>query len=107
MSAQQHEAVTVEILDKEYLVSCPPEEREALLESARMLNERMRQVRDAGKVLGTERMAVITALNIVHEMEQSKRAQADRTEAVGEDLRRLEEKVRQAISRRPEPEPLD
>ena len=40
----ESEAVTVDILDKEYLVACPPEERDALVESARMLNERMRKV---------------------------------------------------------------
>ena len=43
--------VTVEILDKEYIVSCLEDERDALLESARLLNDRLRQVRDAGKVL--------------------------------------------------------
>ena len=101
------EAVSVEILDKEYLVACPPEEREALMESARLLNERMRQVRDSGKVLGTERMAVITALNIVHEMEQQKRSQASVSEEVGKDLKRLEDKVRLAIGRRPEAEPVN
>ncbi len=101
------EAVSVEILDKEYLVACPPEEREALLESARLLNDRMRQVRDAGKVLGTERMAVITALNVVHEMEQQKRSQASISETVGKDLKRLEDKVRLAIGRRSEAESVN
>ena len=103
----EHEAVTVEILDKEYLVACPQEERDALIESARLLNERLRQVRDAGKVLGTERMAVITALNIVHEMEQQKREQVSAHEALGADLKRLEERVRQAVGRRIESEPVD
>ena len=65
--------VSVEILDKEYLVSCTEEEKASLLESARLLNERMRQVRDSGKVLGVERMAVITALNVIHEFTQASR----------------------------------
>ncbi|ROR34632.1 cell division protein ZapA [Inmirania thermothiophila] len=60
-------AVTVRILDREYRVACPPEEREALLTSARHLGERMREIRDSGKVVGLERIAVMAALNITHD----------------------------------------
>ena len=105
--SSEHEPVSVEILDKEYLVACPAEERDALVESARLLNDRLRQVRDAGKVLGTERMAVITALNIVHEMEQQKRNQVSQSAELGQDLKRLEDKVKQAIGRRVGSESVD
>lgn len=60
--------VTVIILDKEYRVACPPEERDALLASAAMLNERMREIRDTGKVIGAERISTMAALNIAHEL---------------------------------------
>jgi len=60
--------VEVRILDKEYLVACPEEEREALLRSARHLDQKMREIRASGKVFGTERIAVMAALNITHEM---------------------------------------
>ena len=52
------DAVSITILDKEYMVACPQEEREDLLMSARYLDQRMKETRDNGKVLGTERMAV-------------------------------------------------
>lgn len=60
--------VTVTILDKEYRVACPPEERDALLASATMLNERMREIRETGKVIGAERISTMAALNIAHEL---------------------------------------
>lgn len=64
--------VTVRLLDKEYQVACPQEERAALLESAEMLNKRMREIRDAGKLVGMDRIAVMAALNLSHEMLQDR-----------------------------------
>ncbi|MBN7770389.1 cell division protein ZapA [Marinobacter daepoensis] len=58
--------VEVRILDKEYLVACPQEEQEALLRAARHLDTKMREIRSSGKVFGTERIAVMAALNITH-----------------------------------------
>jgi cell division protein ZapA len=92
--------VTIQILDKEYMVSCPPDEREALLESAKLLNSRMREVRDGGKVLGTERMAVMTALNVIHEFSTQKSAQDGMITTTAAQLERLEIKISQAIPRR-------
>jgi len=92
--------VSVEILDKEYMVSCPAEEKDALLESARLLNDRMRQVRDSGKVFGTERMAVITALNVIHELTRLDREREAEIELAGRELARLSDKARSAVSRR-------
>jgi cell division protein ZapA len=65
---QQPTTVEVKILDKEYLVACPQEEQEALLRSARHLDAKMREIRASGKVFGTERIAVMAALNITNEM---------------------------------------
>ena len=93
-------AVVIKILDKEYTVACPPEERDGLLESARMLNERMREVRDSGKVMGAERMAVITALNVIHEYG---RERIERERVISETdaaIRALEDKVAGAMPRR-------
>ena len=65
---QQPTTVEVKILDKEYLVACPQEEQEALLRYARHLDTKMREIRASGKVFGTERIAVMAALNITNEM---------------------------------------
>ena len=60
--------VSVRILEKEYHVSCPAEERAALLDSAEFLNGKMREIRDSGKVVGLDRIAVMAALNIAYEL---------------------------------------
>ena len=60
--------VTVRILEKEFCVACPAEERDSLLASARYLDGKMRQIRDSRKVVGMDRIAVICALNLAHEL---------------------------------------
>ena len=64
--------ISVNILDKEYRVSCPPEEQEALQKAARYLNEKMRDIRAGGKVIGIERIAVMAALNLSYELMQNR-----------------------------------
>jgi len=60
--------LTVTILDKEYRIACNKGEEEDLLSSAKFLNSRMNDIRKSGKVIGTERVAVMAALNIAHEL---------------------------------------
>ena len=59
--------VNIKILEKEYQISCPASERAALLDSAEMLNRKMREIRDTGKVIGLDRIAVMAALNMANE----------------------------------------
>ena len=69
--------IKVQILGKEYPISCPEEEQNDLLLAARYLDEKMRQIRNTGRVIGSERIAVMAALNIAHELlEASRRNQA-------------------------------
>jgi len=79
--------VTVRILDRDYHVACPPEERESLLKAADYLSRQMADVRDSGRVVGIDRIAVMVALNLAHEFLQ---ADGDRTVVAGETARRLE-----------------
>ena len=58
----------VEIMGREFRVVCPVEEREELLQAVAYLNKRMREIRDSGKVAGSERIAIMAALNITHEL---------------------------------------
>ena len=60
--------VSVRILEKEYQVSCPASERTDLLDSAEVLNTKMREIRDSGKVVGLDRIAVMAALNMANEL---------------------------------------
>ena len=67
----QPHTVTVKILEKEYQVACPAEQEAELLVSAKYLDKQMRGIRDTGKVIGLERIAVMAALNISHELLQA------------------------------------
>ncbi len=99
--------VTIKILDKEYMVSCQEDEKDGLLESAKLLNDRLREVRDGGKIIGAERMAVMTALNVIHEFYQKKQERESLADDLCGEVRRLEDKVRIAIGRRSPIQALD
>ena len=74
---EQPSTISVTILDKEYRVSCPPNEQEALLMAARYLNNKMRDIRAGGKVIGIERIAVMAALNISYELTKNRNSAAE------------------------------
>jgi len=64
-------SVSAKVLDKEYNFACPPDERDALLDSVKHVDEKMREIRNSGKVIGVERIAVMAAINIANEMLKS------------------------------------
>ena len=64
----QPNTVTVHILDKEYCIACPADERANLESAARYLDGKMREIRSGGTVIGADRIAVMAALNITHDL---------------------------------------
>jgi cell division protein ZapA len=90
--------VTVRILDKELRVGCEPHEQEALIESARMLDQRMREIRQAGRVVGTDRIAIMAALNIAHELIQLRQAQGKTATDVANRLSALQNRLAEALA---------
>ena len=91
-------AVNIKILDKDYRVACQPEEQDELLASARLLDTRMRDIRQAGRVIGSDRIAVLAALNIAHELIQLQKARGGEDSDTVRRLRRLEERVTEVVS---------
>ena len=89
--------VTVRILEKEYQVSCPIKEREALMNAADYLNGQMRAIRDAGKVVGLERIAVMTALNLTAELLGSKSREQLIDDDYGLRIKSMRERVETAL----------
>jgi cell division protein ZapA len=61
-------ALTLSLMGREFRVACPEGEEQNLLASADVVNRKMREVRDTGKVIGNERIALMAALNIAHEL---------------------------------------
>ena len=85
----QPNTVTVHILDKEYCIACPADERANLESAARYLDGKMREIRSGGKVIGADRIAVMAALNIIHDLlhkQQRLDQEADSTRAKVRDL---------------------
>jgi cell division protein ZapA len=64
--------VAVSILDREFLIGCTPEERPGLIAAAAYLDAKMREIRNASRAAGVDRIAVMAALNIAHELMQIK-----------------------------------
>ncbi|MCG5501033.1 cell division protein ZapA [Ectothiorhodospira lacustris] len=93
MTEPRSEPVTVQILGKEYRVACPEDERNALIASASLLDRRMKEIRDGGKVVGGDRIAVMAALNITHELLALKRQNA----GLDQRMRALQDRVDAAL----------
>ena len=70
--SKQQQPVSLSILGKEYKIICTPGEQADLIKSAQQLDEQMREIRLSGKVSGAERVAVLAALNLSHEILQTK-----------------------------------
>ena len=77
--------VDVSIMGRNFTVSCTEEERPGLINAVNFLDKKMRDIRDSGKVIGVERIAIMTALNLAHELLNSKSGDVD----VGDIRRRI------------------
>jgi cell division protein ZapA len=91
--------VKVNILDKEYLISCSEDEREQLRTAVDMLNQKMLEMKNSGSVIGTERIAVMTALNMTHELLAYKQKNQVYTSNIDSTLKRLQSKINDALVR--------
>jgi len=99
MSQAEPARVSVRIMEKEYVVACPYEERSALLDAAEFLNGRMREIRDSGKVVGHDRIAVMAALNLAHEFLKGRDRESRLDSGVGTRVRGLRERVESALEK--------
>jgi cell division protein ZapA len=99
MSEERISRVSVRLLDREYQVACPAEERSDLLDSAEYLDGKMREIRDSGKVVGLDRIAVIAALNIANELIKQRKQGTVVEGDLGARLRSLRERVESALEK--------
>ena len=92
------EAVSVRILDREYTVGVAPEERDSLAAAARLLDQKMREVRGANRMAAVDRVAVLAALNLAHELQQLRDERAGGDREVARALDVLQRKLDDALS---------
>ncbi|MGH8132744.1 MAG: cell division protein ZapA [Steroidobacteraceae bacterium] len=99
MTQPDQARVSVRIMEKEYVVACPYDERSALLDAAEFLNARMREIRDTGKVVGLDRIAVMAALNLAHEFLKGRDRENKLDSGAGHRVRALRERVEGALGK--------
>lgn len=85
--------VVVQILDKEYRIACNEDEKEALREASRFLDEKMREIRKVGKVIGSDRIAVMAALNLAHDLLQHQERKETATLGLSRRLRSMQQRI--------------
>jgi cell division protein ZapA len=95
--SQPPEPVSVIILDKKYQFACDPEQRNDLIEAARNLDERMSEIKDAGRLMSLERIALQAALNYSAELLKLQRTESTRKEKIDDRIRRLADQIGDAL----------
>ncbi|SFH59043.1 cell division protein ZapA [Modicisalibacter xianhensis] len=93
MSDDKRSTTEITLLGRNYVIACPPEERPQLERAARYLDRAMHGIHSRGKVLDSEKVAIMAALNIAHELIRSQ----DEHRADEENLARLNERLGQAL----------
>ena len=94
----QAKTLTVQILDKDYCIACPADERANLENAARYLDGKMREIRSGGKVIGADRVAVMAALNITHDLLHKQQRLDQDANSPRQQVRDLLDRVDQALS---------
>ena len=92
------EPVSIRLLDREYTVGVEPGGRDSLMAAARLLEEKMREVRGANRIAAVDRVAVLAALNIAHELQQLREGQGQHDRELGSLLDRLQQRLDDAVS---------
>ena len=95
--------ISVKILDKDYQVSCPADEVDALTASAHYLDQQMAEIRESGKVLGSDRIAVMAALNIANEFLNNRETIESTQGLLENDVTELTERVSQLLEQQKQP----
>ena len=91
--------VSIRILDKDYRIACPAEEQDSLIKASIYLNEKVNDAKSNSKLIGSERVAVMAALNITHELLQLKEDGATLSDSTALQLKiqQLHDKVEHAL----------
>lgn len=97
--SQQRKTVSVKILDKDYQVACSEEEEAQLEVSARHLDNTMRSIRSTGKVVGSDRIAVMAALNVTNDLLHGPESPLEPDPELEERIRKMGQKIDEALNR--------
>lgn len=96
--SESYNTVSLSILGKLYKVKCPTEKIQELRDSAQYLEERMRKLGQSSKITNTDRLAIITALNVTHELLIQKMQTSNYIEAMNQRIYDLQQKIALALA---------
>ena len=91
------EPVSVIILDKKYQCACSPDERNDLVEAARQLDDSMTEIKDSGRLMSLERIALQAALNYSAQLLELRRNETERQEKIDTKIRKLADQIDEAL----------
>ncbi|MCK5813690.1 MAG: cell division protein ZapA [Cocleimonas sp.] len=90
--------VAIRILGKDYTIACPSGAQRSLISSAKEVDDKMREIRKSGKIIGSERIAVITALNLAHELNFANE-QSSLDDEIIQRINKLQKKITSTLNR--------
>jgi cell division protein ZapA len=90
-------SVSVKLLNKDFQVSCPAGLEEQLLEASEYLDQKMKDIRNTGRVIGMERIAIMAALNLSNELLLYRKQKEEYIQTVTEQIDRLQNKIDEAL----------
>jgi cell division protein ZapA len=97
MTASAAEPVSIQILDKEYLIACQPQEREDLRNAAALLDTRLKTIRDGSKLIAGDRLLVMAALNLANDLAKLTARHERASAETGGRVKAMRERVERAL----------
>lgn len=92
-------STTIEILGKPYSIRCPESEAKSLQQAAELLNQKMLEVKESGKSINPERIAIITALNFAHQFLQLDQQKVSLVDRINHKLTQLQDKLDTSLNK--------
>lgn len=99
MATQEHNII-VHILGKSYSVKCPPNKVQQLQDAAEYVDKKMRETRDSGKVIGTDRVAIITALNVAYELLSMENKEDQSIEEIAKRISAIQKRIEDSLTQK-------
>lgn len=98
MNDDENHLISVKILDRSYQIKCPPDQTQALQEAASYIDQQMKKFKQNAQVNNTERVAIITALNISHELMQLRKQKNNYIDVMNQRIQDLQHRIENFIA---------
>ena len=94
---EENNVITIQVLDRKYNIKCPAEEASDLQEAAKFVNDQMKRLRQTGNMTSTDQLAVVTALNVCHELFLLKKQKNNHINMMNQRLQDLQKRIEKCL----------